>query len=171
MGFLRQETTILIPRVHHGGRAAASPSERGPFIIMEYVEGTHLSTVLQKPAERDGPSDPGLDPAVADATLRTVYRKHITGYLLQLARARFLARHPVGPARACILCRRRRRRRRRAVFALLRRSAAVQHAGRSRDAADNRCARLGVRQCHASAVRMRPALVAAAVGPRGLAGS
>jgi aminoglycoside phosphotransferase (APT) family kinase protein len=47
--FLRQKTTIPLPRILSWGLTADSPQQLGPFIIMDYVEGTLLSDILKKP--------------------------------------------------------------------------------------------------------------------------
>lgn len=87
MEFLRQNTTIPIPRVHCWGLTADSPHHFGPFIIMEYVEGKLLSTVLKKPMESDQ-EDVVLDPGIDDAVLNPIYRQ-IAGYLLQFSKLPF----------------------------------------------------------------------------------
>lgn len=50
--YIRQHTTIPLPRVHSWGLTAESPQNLGPFIIMDYVNGTLLSTVLKNPIEK-----------------------------------------------------------------------------------------------------------------------
>lgn len=53
MEYLSQNTTIPVPRVHSWGFTSESPQQFGPFIIMDYVEGTLMSTVLKQPMESD----------------------------------------------------------------------------------------------------------------------
>ncbi|UNI15503.1 hypothetical protein JDV02_002031 [Purpureocillium takamizusanense] len=87
MEFLRQNTTMPIPHVHCWGLTKDSPHRFGPFIIMDYVEGEKLSTLLKKPMESDD-EDLVLNPSIEDATLATIYRQ-IASYLLQLSRLSF----------------------------------------------------------------------------------
>lgn len=87
MEFLRQNTTIPIPHVHCWGLTKESPHEFGPFIIMDYVEGEKLSTLLKKPVESDD-EDLVLNPSIDDSKLTTIYRQ-IAGYLLQLSQLSF----------------------------------------------------------------------------------
>lgn len=44
--YLRQNTTIPVPRVYSLGLTAEGPLGLGQFIIMEYIGGVLLSTVL-----------------------------------------------------------------------------------------------------------------------------
>lgn len=87
MEFLRQNTTIPIPRVHCWGLTKDSPHQFGPFIIMDYVDGERLSKLLMKPMENDE-EDVILNPSIEDSTLTTIYRQ-IAGYLLQLSQFSF----------------------------------------------------------------------------------
>ncbi|CRK21857.1 hypothetical protein BN1723_012499 [Verticillium longisporum] len=87
MECLRQHTTIPIPRIHNWGFTAESPQQFGPFIIMDYVEGTLLSKVLQKPTESNQ-DDMVLDPNVDNSMLDMVYRQ-VADYLLQLSQLTF----------------------------------------------------------------------------------
>lgn len=87
MEFLRQNTTIPIPYVHCWGSTEESPHKFGPFIIMDYVEGEKLSTLLQKPIKSDE-EDLVLNASIDDSMLTTVYRQ-IAGYLLQLSQLSF----------------------------------------------------------------------------------
>ncbi|KAI9696489.1 MAG: hypothetical protein M1820_008117 [Bogoriella megaspora] len=92
MEFLRQHTTIPIPVVHVWGttanpttkKAARNLLELGPFIIMDYVEGTLLSTVLKEPDQEDMVLKSNIDPKILDK----VYRQ-IAGYMLQISQLRF----------------------------------------------------------------------------------
>lgn len=87
MNYLSQNTTIPIPRIISWGLTAESPQQLGPFIIMDYVEGTLLSNVLKKPTT-DEADDIVLDPDVDDKTLTTIYRQ-VADYLLQLSQVTF----------------------------------------------------------------------------------
>ncbi|KIW79542.1 hypothetical protein Z517_06154 [Fonsecaea pedrosoi CBS 271.37] len=84
MEYLRQNTTIPVPCVHRWGLTKESPRQLGPFIIMDLIDGTLLSTMLKQP---DTP-DLVLDPNVDNALLDKVYRQ-IAGFLLQLSELRF----------------------------------------------------------------------------------
>ncbi|KAH7309056.1 kinase-like domain-containing protein [Stachybotrys elegans] len=87
MNCLSQNTTIPIPRVLSWGLAAESPQQLGPFIIMDYIEGTLLSNVLKQSTE----SDQGamiLDPSIDNSVLTNIYLQ-IADYLLQLSRLTF----------------------------------------------------------------------------------
>lgn len=85
MEYLRQHTTIPIPRVHAWGLTKESPRQLGPFIIMDFVNGTLLSTILKQP---NNEQDLILDPNIDSARLEKVYRQ-IAGYMLQLSQLHF----------------------------------------------------------------------------------
>ncbi|TPX14886.1 uncharacterized protein E0L32_004995 [Thyridium curvatum] len=87
MEYLNQNTTIPIPRVHSWGLTSESPQQFGPFIIMDYVEGTLLSTVLKQPMKSDQ-EDMILDPSIDNAILNKVYHQ-LADYLLQLSQLSF----------------------------------------------------------------------------------
>ena len=87
MEYLSQNTTIPIPRVHSWGFTGESPQQFGPFIIMDYIEGIPLSTVLKQPAESDQ-EDILLDPNIDNSILNKIYRQ-IANYLLQLSQLTF----------------------------------------------------------------------------------
>lgn len=46
--YLRQNTTILLPRVDSWGLTAESLQGLGPSMVIEYIEGTLLSSLLMK---------------------------------------------------------------------------------------------------------------------------
>ncbi|KAK8912458.1 hypothetical protein H634G_06323 [Metarhizium anisopliae BRIP 53293] len=87
MEYIRQNTTIPVPRVHSWGLTAESPQQFGPFIIMDHVEGTLLSTVLKQPTENDQ-EDPILNPDIDNKALDTVYLQ-IASYIFQLSQLPF----------------------------------------------------------------------------------
>lgn len=87
MQYLSQNTTIPIPHIHSWGLTADSPQKLGPFIIMDYVEGTPLSTLLKQPTE-DNAEPMVLNPAIDNALLDKVYRQ-IASYVLQLSQLTF----------------------------------------------------------------------------------
>lgn len=82
MKFLIQNTTIPIPRLISWGLTKESPGSLGPFIIMDYVEGVHLSDVLKKPTRHKQEKEI-LNPDINDTTLDIVYRQ-IANFMLQL---------------------------------------------------------------------------------------
>ncbi|KAL2811295.1 phosphotransferase enzyme family protein-like protein [Aspergillus cavernicola] len=84
MEYLRQNTDIPIPRVHSWGLIAESPQQLGPFIIMDYVNGTLLSTVLKQPDQEDMVLNPNIDNAILDK----IYHQ-IAYYMFQLSQLTF----------------------------------------------------------------------------------
>lgn len=66
---LRKSTTIPLPQVLSWGLARGSPQQLGPFIIMEFVNGTDL---LKQPTENNQ-EEVMLDPSIDEAKLDTVY--------------------------------------------------------------------------------------------------
>ncbi|UNI22779.1 hypothetical protein JDV02_008635 [Purpureocillium takamizusanense] len=84
---LRKYTTIPVPRVLSWGLACESPSHLGPFIIMEFVNGTDLDDLLRQPTENDQ-EEVILNPDIEEAKLDTFYDQ-IADYMLQLSRLRF----------------------------------------------------------------------------------
>lgn len=82
MKFLSQHTKIPVPRLISWGLTAESPRQLGPYIIMDYVEGLHLSDVLKKPTLNKQEKE-YLNPDIDDMTLDIVYRQ-IADFMLQL---------------------------------------------------------------------------------------
>lgn len=87
MKYLRQNTTIPLPQVIDWGLTEESPQRLGPFIIMEYVDGTRLSTFLQQPTENEG-EDVVLNPEIDDTTLDIIYDQ-LADYVVQLSELNF----------------------------------------------------------------------------------
>jgi len=87
MEYLSQNTTIPIPHVHSWGLTTESPQQFGPFIIMDYIDGTLLSTVLKQPHESDQ-EDVVLNPNIDNTTLDKIYHQ-IADYMLQLSQLTF----------------------------------------------------------------------------------
>lgn len=83
--FIRENTTIPVPRVIAWGLTKDSPQQLGPFIISEFVHGTRLSTVLADPTDR---KTLWLDPNVDEKLLNTVYEQ-VADFMLQLFRFDF----------------------------------------------------------------------------------
>ncbi|KAJ5544676.1 hypothetical protein N7535_006936 [Penicillium sp. DV-2018c] len=85
MEYLRQNTDIPIPRVYSWGLIAESPQHLGPFIIMDYVNGTLLSTILKQPGQENMVLDPNID----NTTLGKIYYQ-IAYYMFQLSQLTFV---------------------------------------------------------------------------------
>ncbi|ROT35350.1 hypothetical protein SODALDRAFT_346305 [Sodiomyces alkalinus F11] len=85
--YIRQNTTIPVPFIHSWGLANESPQQLGPFIIMDFVEGTLASRILQKPTD-DEQQEIMLNPDLDSFVLDKFYRQ-AAGYLLQLSRLEF----------------------------------------------------------------------------------
>lgn len=90
--YLRQHTTIPLPTVHDwcttakptAKTAAKDLLQFGPFIIMDYVEGTLLSTILKQPDQEDVVLNPNIDKTILDK----IYRQ-IAEYMLQISQLQF----------------------------------------------------------------------------------
>ncbi|TQN64259.1 Altered inheritance of mitochondria protein 9 [Colletotrichum shisoi] len=85
--FIRHNTTIPVPFVHAWGLTHESPRQLGPFIIMDFVEGTLASRILQKPTD-DDQQELILNPDLDTSLLDKFYRQ-VAGYLLQMSRLEF----------------------------------------------------------------------------------
>ncbi|EAQ91085.1 hypothetical protein CHGG_03020 [Chaetomium globosum CBS 148.51] len=85
--YLREHTTIPLPRVRCWGLTDERPAQLGPFIIMDFIEGVRLSTFLKEPSE-DDQADPILNPAIEEATLETIYDQ-LADYILQISQLEF----------------------------------------------------------------------------------
>jgi aminoglycoside phosphotransferase (APT) family kinase protein len=85
--FLREKTTIPVPRVVSWGMTEDSPAHLGPFIIMDYVEGTCLATILQQPTE-NARDEMVLKTDVDDTKLDFLYEQ-LADYMLQLSQLDF----------------------------------------------------------------------------------
>jgi hypothetical protein len=51
--YLRENTKLPVPRVISWGLAGESPSNLGPFIIIDRIAGTSLTTLLRKPLDSE----------------------------------------------------------------------------------------------------------------------
>jgi hypothetical protein len=78
--FLQQNTTIPVPHLISWGLTEDSPQQFGPFMISAFVEGVHLSDILQDPAHVKVLY---LNPQIDGEILDTVYSQ-IVNILLQL---------------------------------------------------------------------------------------
>lgn len=84
MEYLGEKTSIPIPRVHSWGLLAESPHQLGPFIIMDYVEGVLLSSILKQLDQEDMILNPDVDNEILDK----IYRQ-ISQYMIQLSQLTF----------------------------------------------------------------------------------
>ena len=82
--YLREHTTIPLPCIRCWGSVEESPQRLGPFIIMDFIEGTRLSTFLRQPTE-DDQADMILNPTIDEETLDTVYDQ-LAHCMLQISR-------------------------------------------------------------------------------------
>lgn len=87
MEYLSQNSTIPIPRIHSWGLTVESPNQLGPFIIMDYVDGTLLSTLLKEPNEND--QDPPILNKNIDNTMLDKIYYQIADYMFQLSQLTF----------------------------------------------------------------------------------
>ena len=85
--FLREKTTIPVPRVVSWGMTKDSPAHLGPFMIMESVDGLSLATILQQPTE-NARDEVVLKTDVDDTKLDYFYEQ-LADYMLQLSRLDF----------------------------------------------------------------------------------
>ena len=86
---LSEMTTIPVPRVVSWGTTEHSPQQLGPFIIMDYVDGENLATILKQPTETE-PGEVILATDVDDSKLDFVFEQ-LADYMLQLSRIDFTA--------------------------------------------------------------------------------
>lgn len=86
--YIRQKTSIPVPRITSWGLTEESPENLGPFIIMDQVEGTLLVALLRRPLE-EGEEDVVImrDDIEADK-LDYVYEQ-LAGFLLELSKLDF----------------------------------------------------------------------------------
>jgi hypothetical protein len=85
--YLSQHTTIPLPRVLSWGLTEESPQQLEPFIIMDFIDGTRLSTILKQPT-KDDQEDVILNPDIDNATLDTIYDQ-LADYMLQISQLDF----------------------------------------------------------------------------------
>ncbi|KAI4683690.1 uncharacterized protein J4E88_004867 [Alternaria novae-zelandiae] len=81
--YLAEKTVIPVPRIRDWGTAKESPSQLSPYIIMDYIEGTELSELLQQ-----------LQDEHKEAEVDLVYEQ-IAEYMLQISRLHFSAIGPI----------------------------------------------------------------------------
>ncbi|KGO66665.1 Aminoglycoside phosphotransferase [Penicillium italicum] len=73
MRFIGDKTTIPVPFIIHSGGKKESPSELGPFIIMEYIDHhANMIEILKKPG-RPNEERVTLDPNISHTRLKALY--------------------------------------------------------------------------------------------------
>lgn len=86
LDLIRNRTTIPVPRVQAWGATTANPLGQGPFIVMDFVNGTSLSDLHRDPnAER--PSRVVRED-ISDSNIEFIY-KQLANFLLQLFKLDF----------------------------------------------------------------------------------
>ncbi|KAM4063944.1 phosphotransferase enzyme family protein [Hirsutella rhossiliensis] len=83
--FIRENTTIPVPRLISWGLTKDIPQQLGPFLISDFIHGVSLSRALRDPADNDWLF---LKPALDNKTLNGVYEQ-IADILLQLFQFNF----------------------------------------------------------------------------------
>ncbi|KAF2865013.1 kinase-like domain-containing protein [Massariosphaeria phaeospora] len=84
---LMELTTIPVPRVVSWGTTEESPQLLGPFMIMDYIDGTSLATILKQPTDSEK-DEVILVTDVDEMVLDGIYEQ-LADYMLQLARLDF----------------------------------------------------------------------------------
>jgi hypothetical protein len=87
MTYLREHTSIPVPRVHYWGLTEESPQQLGPFIIMEFMEGENLGDILKKPTPNEADLAI-LDPDINEAKLNSIFEQ-LASLILELSRLEF----------------------------------------------------------------------------------
>ncbi|KAI5459508.1 hypothetical protein BGZ63DRAFT_416070 [Mariannaea sp. PMI_226] len=103
--YFNQNITIPIPYVYNWGFTMESPQQFGLFIIIDYVKGALLLTVLKQPMKNDQ-EDMVLNPSInnllmfacigaisKDGNMWSVTKRLLTYNMNELAIARFIAWH------------------------------------------------------------------------------
>jgi hypothetical protein len=85
--FLSKHTTIPVPRVVSWGTLEDNLQHLGPFIIMDYIEGVSLATILKQPTQTEQ-DEVVLATDLDDTKLEYVYEQ-LADYTLQLSRLDF----------------------------------------------------------------------------------
>lgn len=86
LNLIRSTTAIPVPRVRAWGPAASNTLGLGPFIMMDFINGVSLSSLVQDPnAER--PSRV-MREDISDSDIEVIYRQ-LANFLLQLFKLDF----------------------------------------------------------------------------------
>ena len=80
---LLRKTTIPLPKVYNWGLTSDSPSQLGPYIIMEYVEGKPLINELRRPTKTDDGVEMDLWRDLGNPRVLHAYGQ-ICDYMLQI---------------------------------------------------------------------------------------
>ncbi|KAF2797109.1 hypothetical protein K505DRAFT_334577 [Melanomma pulvis-pyrius CBS 109.77] len=86
LNYLGQNTRIPVTRVTSWGMTEENPQKLGPYIIMDFVEGTRSTNIMMM-ANEDPRDDFVLDPKIYNAKLG-IYDQ-IADYIIQLSRLNF----------------------------------------------------------------------------------
>lgn len=85
--YLHKHTSVPVPRVLDSGTESESPQQIGPFIIMEFIKGESLCSVLKQPVE-DESEMALLNPDLDNEKLDYVYEQ-LAGFLHEMSRLEF----------------------------------------------------------------------------------
>lgn len=86
--YLRDKTSLPVPRVISWGTAEESPQKMGPFIIMDRIEGRSLTTLLRRPLN-EGEEDVVIMRDDIDVEKLDYVYEQLAGYLLELSQVDF----------------------------------------------------------------------------------
>ena len=87
ISYLRERTSIPVPRIRFWGSAKESPHELGPFIVMDFIHGENLGQFLAPPTDDMGELV-FLDPDFDEAKLDIIYDQ-LASFMLELWRCEF----------------------------------------------------------------------------------
>jgi hypothetical protein len=87
MSYLREHTSIPVPRIRFWGSEKESPRKLGPFIVMDYIHGENLGQFLAPPTDDLGELV-FLDPNFDEAKLDVIYDQ-LAGFMLELWHCQF----------------------------------------------------------------------------------
>ncbi|KAF2474404.1 phosphotransferase enzyme family protein-like protein [Lindgomyces ingoldianus] len=85
--YLREKTKLPVPRVTSWGLTNESPRNLGPFIIMDRIDGTSLTTLLKQPVQSEE-DEVILRDDIDDAKLDYVYEQ-LAEFMIELSRLGF----------------------------------------------------------------------------------
>lgn len=84
--FIRNKTTIPVPRVQAWGPAASNALGLGPFIIMDFIDGVSLSDLLKDPNAKQPTRLIRED--IDDSDIKIIY-KQLANFMLQIFKLDF----------------------------------------------------------------------------------
>lgn len=85
--YLKEDTTLSVPRVTSWGLTDESPRNLGPFVIMDRVEDVSLANLLKQPVEPEE-DDVIMRGDIEDSKLDYVYEQ-LAEFMVELSRLRF----------------------------------------------------------------------------------